>query len=509
MRSLAPLVPFVAVAALAAQEVGITFHPRQQYELPETQPAGTAVADVDNDGDLDLLFALYAGSNSGGDKVGILRNDGAGDFSDSIEVLVGRQPLGLTVADLDGDFDLDFAVTLYVAYALPEYNAARVFLNDGHGVFTAGSWLANVGSFPIAIANADVDEDGHVDLLIAHNHGQPVRLFRGVGSGLFAAGTNVANTGGSLNGIQCADLDGDGHVDLVLHALGAPYVRFGDGRGAFAVRSGFALPSGLMVVRAVDLDEDGILDLLGANGSVVTAHLGIGGARFAFAHAMNAGCVTGLPDTGDFNGDGIPDFAATCPEFFASAIAYAPGNGHGSFRAAARVGTGGFPDGTEPLATMTGDFDGDGFDDVAAPCRNLGQTPYVQVFLALSNANGWTFLGLGHGGANGTPLLRGRGELTQGTALALETSHAAPHAPLAIVIGFARQDLPLLDGTLVPTIDLLAAGLVADANGRATFTATWPSGTPAGTSLWLQSWILDPTSSAGLASSNGLRGTGR
>jgi enediyne biosynthesis protein E4 len=108
---------------------------------------GVTSADVDNDGDLDLLLT------SSGGRGHLYRNDGSSRF---VHAQSFSEPAGYMggFADLDNDRDLD----LYFA------GDAKIFLNDGGGNFSPGPAVPVAGkNDPRGVAFADIDNDGDLD----------------------------------------------------------------------------------------------------------------------------------------------------------------------------------------------------------------------------------------------------------------------------------------------------------------------------------------------------------
>ena len=124
--------------------------------LVGTNPYRVVVADVDNDGDLDLLTPTFSGSS-----VAVRLNDGLGYFSGGSDPSVGSQPRGVAVADIDQDGDLDLLTANYNA------GTASVRFNNGSGTFS-GLVDVPVGSQPQFVTTADLDGDGDLDLLVAN-----------------------------------------------------------------------------------------------------------------------------------------------------------------------------------------------------------------------------------------------------------------------------------------------------------------------------------------------------
>ena len=124
------------------------------------------VGDIDNDGDLDI----FQGSGSDGltSRSQMLLNLGAGEFLDITEsvglglAVLGTNTDGVVLADIDNDGDLDLVIGRVEKESGDE---PLLLLNDGQGRFedhTAASGIGDVGAYT---AVGDYDEDGFVDLL--------------------------------------------------------------------------------------------------------------------------------------------------------------------------------------------------------------------------------------------------------------------------------------------------------------------------------------------------------
>ena len=122
------------------------------------------MADVDGDGDLDMLAA-----NAGSNTVSVRLNNGTGNFSGTYDIAVGRFPGSVTTADVDGDGDLDLLTTNISS------NTVSMRFNNGTGIFGSGSDIP-VGSEPYRVAAADLDGDGDLDLLASNFSGSTVSI---------------------------------------------------------------------------------------------------------------------------------------------------------------------------------------------------------------------------------------------------------------------------------------------------------------------------------------------
>lgn len=118
----------------------------------------------------------------------------------------------------------------------------------------------------------------------------------------------------------------------------------------------------------------------------------------------------------------------------------------------------------------------------------------------------WTLLFGASSGTLGEPLLEGGGSLQGGTPVSLALSNARPNGSATLVMGLSLLAAPYKGGVLMPSPDVLVAGLPVDGAGTLLIADTWPVGIPAGVSFYSQHWIVDPAGPHGLAASNGLLG---
>jgi hypothetical protein len=119
----------------------------------------------------------------------------------------------------------------------------------------------------------------------------------------------------------------------------------------------------------------------------------------------------------------------------------------------------------------------------------------------------WTALGGALAGSNGTPQLSGSGSLASGTPVTLLLRHAKPSGVATLLLGLNPLSAPFKGGTVVPTPDILLAGLRVDGQGMLSLASTWPPGVPSDFAIYSQFWIVDAAGPKGLAASNGLLGS--
>jgi hypothetical protein len=178
------------------------------------EPAGefaiaVAAADLDGDGDRDLAVA-----NRFASQVTILRNNGLGNFVErqTSPEPAGTGPYAILAADLDGDADADLAVTN------ADSHDVSVLRNNGSGNFSEPpSSPEPVDLDPVAIVAPDLDGDDDLDLAVTSQTTAVVTVLRNVGAGEFVEPvTSPEAVGMSPSGIAAADFDLDGDRDLAV-----------------------------------------------------------------------------------------------------------------------------------------------------------------------------------------------------------------------------------------------------------------------------------------------------
>ena len=265
------------------------------------------LADVDNDGDLDLL----AVSDFAVGRVAVRLNNGNGTFATAANAQVNPNPYGLAVADVDGDGDLDL-----LASCKGTSPVVSVRFNNGSGSFGGGQNVTVPGG-PQALALGDVDGDGDLDFVCAHNLGAglvSVRLNNGQGS---FSGTGQVSSGNYTSGVALGDLDNDGDLDLVASnlnyntsAAGTLAIRLNDGTGSFPTVRDQGAGFDNTNVALGDLDGDGDLDIAVAIWDVsgyVGIRLNDGQGGFQTSRGFSASGSPSEVVLGDFDADGDLD----------------------------------------------------------------------------------------------------------------------------------------------------------------------------------------------------------
>jgi len=192
---------------------------------------GAAFADIDNDGDPDLMVTVLGPTNDPVNNRNYLYiNDGSGTFTEQA-VARGAAVQTPTVRRAQsvafGDYDLDGYLDIHVTEWLPSIPGhARLLHNRGAaqpGYFDDVTTAAGVGQLGIngfASAFVDLDGDDWPDLLVSGDFGTS-RLYWNDGDGTFTDGTVAAGVGTDENGMgsTVGDFDGDGDLDWFVTSI--------------------------------------------------------------------------------------------------------------------------------------------------------------------------------------------------------------------------------------------------------------------------------------------------
>lgn len=221
-----------------------------------------SAADMDGDGDIDVL----SGSPSDGEIVWYENTDGQGNFGTKRIIHAfsghGNSNRKFVVSDMDLDGDLDVVCT---GSGLQGDNRILWRENDGQGNFSVTHLISNQVSIPWFLSVADLDNDGDMDVVVLNaTSSHKTSWFENIdGAGNFGS-ENILTTGSS--GVETADIDGDGYIDIKVDSyLEIAWFRNINGTGNFEPKQIIENSYYSHHSSSVDLDDDGDLDVLSAS----------------------------------------------------------------------------------------------------------------------------------------------------------------------------------------------------------------------------------------------------
>ncbi len=334
-------------------------------------PHSVVAADFDGDGDPDAAVA-----NAFSDSLSVLPNDGAGAFAGRTDYTVGAAPTWVIARDVDGNGTVDLVSANFGGASV------SVLMGDGAGTFaTPVHYSVGELQSPYAVAAADVNGDGWLDIVTANTNlsDEGVSLLLGDGAGGFAEPI-MLEVGPALfhdpRSIALADVTGDGHVDILTANSVSSNLSLlaGDGTGAFASAVYLTVGEGPVVVEVADVTGDDLLDIVSLDHTAQTVSTLAGDGAGGFAEAVHHSIFSppGTPCTTDPN--------AVCPWAWGMHVDDVNNDGHLDIIAANTAvntvsvltndGSGGFPSfeyfhtGAAPRSVAVADTDGDGNPDL-------------------------------------------------------------------------------------------------------------------------------------------------
>jgi len=321
-------------------------------------------------------------------------------FLESMSPTFGSYPANEVTADFNGDGIPDLAIISTnntISYAGPF--TVAIFLGNGNGTFRAGPTIQPTGmqNYPFMICG-DFNGDGKPDLAILSYDGYStsyLTILLDNGDGSFSAKPTVVVfaqgvTGGDviLGTMATADFNGDGKLDLAVVgdyvSSGGVTILLGNGDGTFTAAGPNLDPSGdFALIATGDFNGDGIPDFVIPNyfefGGSPTIFLGKGDGTFTFkSTSFTLDYFPTSVVVGDFNGDGVLDLAFSD----LNGVEIALGNGDGTFTetSASPIAV---P--SELYSLRIGDFNHDGKLDLA------GLDNYFDQIVILLGAGDGTF----------------------------------------------------------------------------------------------------------------------
>jgi hypothetical protein len=378
VRILVVLVAAAALGGLTSTPAGAQcnhFEPYTLFELGDPNgvaPEYVALDDLDGDGDLDMAVSSYRWDG----QLRVAFNAGDATFPEYTLYTAGNDPEALAIGDLDGENGPDIVVVNYDS----EY--ASLYFNDGNGVFSPSTMPTEIYAYGVAIGDLDGDADN--DLAIVHIDTGLLTLHLNNGDGTFVAGDVYTMSGAWPGGVAIGDLDGINGPDIVVTNSGWSFDQLlNNGDGTFTQGTVGTPGSYTFHASIADADNDGDND-------IAMAHWWSGGAASVFRNNGDATYVSSIYGTDTWaceqawfaDLDGQPGL-----EFIVLSQRIASGADHGVVSVFTNDGAGNFSnrcnyDVDDPALGMgIGDLNGDGWNDAV-----VGNYSYGDFTLLLNQA---------------------------------------------------------------------------------------------------------------------------
>ena len=363
--------------------------------------------DLNGDGIPDL-------AGTGNNAASVMLGNGDGTFRPKINYPVGGQAQDLAAGDFNGDGRIDLVVSLSDIVS-----SLSLLTGNGDGTFNAPVNFPNTGAqedSPAVVAT-DLDNDGRLDVVLAHAIGcfvspcvpaRTITVMLGFGDGTFQLPFDI-DVGTGMSRIVVGDFNRDGIKDLAIAGDNSQvYTLLGVGNGTFLKQPTITLTADTLFVDGTDIDiadlnGDTIQDLVVAiptNGSRTAILLGNGDGTFQPAQILTEPRLR-VPQyqvIGDFNRDGFQDLALALANGTEGLFEIRNGNGDGTFDPPVLYAA------PPPLSSVgggtlvTGDFNRDGRPDIALPI--IGANPGLA---GLVNSTGSIVVAPAYGNVTATP----------------------------------------------------------------------------------------------------------
>ncbi|MDF1694783.1 MAG: FG-GAP-like repeat-containing protein [Saprospiraceae bacterium] len=220
-------------------------------------PSEILPVDIDGDGDLDVISTSIRDS-----KIAWYENkDGLGDFGRQRIISVESSGVSnIQTIDFDGDGDLDIIATGAWTYPIALYEHL-----DGKGTFSDQILITEYAKGATELELADIDGDGDLDMVCAHNYRDELFWFENV-NGLVEFGPKkLLDSATNILDLEVRDLDDDGYLDIIAASGDENQIiwyRNLDGNGNFGEK--IIINDDVKEASSVytsDIDKDGDLDI--------------------------------------------------------------------------------------------------------------------------------------------------------------------------------------------------------------------------------------------------------
>ena len=356
-----------------------TYVARGYFETSNAITSGIASADFNGDGIQDLAL-----TGTEGLQLSIMLGESDGSFMPPAIYSTNLNPFGFGPSIAADDFNGDGFVDVIVAGS-PQSNFSSnvaILFGNADGSLQSPSPISVPSNLAYYIFSSDFDGDGNLDIIANNNNS--VSVIIGHGDGTFEEPNILVEARGSIRGVTTDDFNGDGLTDLAITtSFGGQRkleIFLGQGNFQFSTSQNFCFDGNVRDVVAADFDGDGLVDLATTEETVniyyeytlsVVVFLGQGDGTFADGMSTTVDESDVIRDLHvvDFNGDGLQDLATGSTNgstnFYNVTIWENQGNGDFGFEDSIELNA-------DVLGIVSGDFNGDGAEDLAVALQDGG-----------------------------------------------------------------------------------------------------------------------------------------